>query len=75
MYEHNNSLMYDYFIPFIHFIPVSNVHQFMCYSQFFLENEDLMTSMTKSTKEFYINHYSSKKFWTKLIEKLSIDKC
>ena len=75
MNEHNkNPAILNYFTPFVHYIPVSNVHQFVCYSQFFLENEELMEDVTRSTKAFYIDHYSSEKFWIKLIEKVSAEK-
>ena len=75
MNEHNNNpAILNFFTPFVHYIPVSNVHQFVCYSQFFLENEELMEDITRSTKAFYIDHYSSEKFWIKLIEKISVEK-
>jgi len=55
-----------FLVPFVHYVPVDNVHELVHYSQFLLENENIANEITENALAFYMEHYSSDRFWTRV---------
>ncbi len=62
--EESGDYLSDFFIPWIHFIPVSNSHEVAIYSQFFIQNEIYRQQIVKAAKQFHCSFYSADKFWS-----------
>lgn len=70
LYE-SGSQIDDFFVPFVHYIPVDNVHELVHYSKFLLQNEEIADRIAESALDFYQRHYSSDLFWNKVLEMIS----
>ena len=56
----------EFLVPFIHYVPVDNVHELVHYSRFLLDNEKISESISTAAHSFYKEHYSSTKFWNRV---------
>ena len=56
----------DYLSPFIHYVPVDNVHELVHYSRYLLANEETSERISTAAYSFYMRNYSSTKFWNRL---------
>lgn len=55
--------MSDFFVPFIHYIPVRNIHQSTAFAQYFLKHDDERLRIAEGGREFYMQHYGAARFW------------
>ena len=62
VYE-SGSQIDDYLVPYVHYIPVDNVHDLVHSCRYFLKNEEIRAGMTASAYEYLMENYSSKRFW------------
>lgn len=60
----------EFFVPFIHYVPVTCVDQVISYAQFFLENEEWRSRITDAARSYWDEHYSSKMNWSHICWKL-----
>ena len=60
----------DYLVPYVHYIPVDNVHDLVHFSRYLLKNEEIRAAMTASAYEYWMENYSSKKFWNCVTQRL-----
>ena len=56
----------EFLVPFIHFVPVDNVHELVHYSRFLLDNQKIAENISAAALSFYMEHYSSTKFWNRV---------
>ncbi len=56
----------EFLVPFIHFVPVDNVHELVHYSRFLLDNQNVAKNISAEAFSFYMEHYSSTKFWNRV---------
>jgi hypothetical protein len=61
----------EFFIPFKHYVPVSNLKQAEVFSKFLLENEDIRNKIAEDAEKFYQDHYSSNHFWKHALNRLN----
>lgn len=61
--EEDGSPINDYLVPFVHYVPVANVAQFVCFSQFLAENDEVRSAIARDGWEFWRQHYSGDRFW------------
>jgi spore maturation protein CgeB len=59
-------------VPFIHYVPFSNLHQFVAYSQYFQKHEDRRQEIADAGHDWSQKHFSSKQFWAQLIRRLEL---
>lgn len=71
--EETNNRLERFFVPFVHFVPVSNVHQVVSFTQFFLKHEDYRFRMVNDAHRWMMEHYSSARFWNSLLSTLGDD--
>lgn len=57
----------DFFVPYVHYIPVANIHQFVAFSQFMLKHEEVRHRIVEDARSFHQTHYSSSLFWRELL--------
>ena len=69
VYE-SGSQIDDYLVPYVHYIPVDNVHDLVHFSRYLLKNEEIRAAMTASAYEYWMENYSSKKFWNCVTQRL-----
>ena len=62
VYE-SGSQIDDYLVPFVHYIPVDNVHDLVHSCRYLLNHEEKRAEMANEAYSFLTEHYSSKKFW------------
>lgn len=60
----------DYFQPFIHYVPFSNIHEMICYSQFLLKHEDYKERIVTEAFNWNVAHFSGKLFWRAVFSQL-----
>jgi len=53
----------DYFQPFIHYVPFSNIHEMVCYSQFLLKHKDYRKRIVSEAFNWNSAHFSGQLFW------------
>lgn len=53
----------SFFIPYLHYVPVSNVHEFVTTAQYLRINPEILSRISEEANTFYIENYSSKLFW------------
>jgi len=56
----------DYLVPFVHYVPVDNIHQFVAYSKFLLEDDERRAKIAGEARRFWMEHYSSNRFWRRV---------
>jgi hypothetical protein len=61
--EEDGSAINDYLVPFVHYVPVANVAQFVCFSQFLAENDEVRSAIARDGQAFWREHYSGDRFW------------
>ncbi len=59
-----------YFRPFIHYVPVSNVDQLICFARFFLEAEDWRVRIVDAALDYWREHYASAMMWRSICARL-----
>ena len=69
VYE-SGSQVDDYFVPFVHYIPVDNVHDLVHFCRYLLNNEEKRAEMANEAYSYLIENYSSKKFWDCVTQRL-----
>ena len=57
----------NFLVPFIHYIPVANIHQFVIFAQFFAKHEEYRLRITEAALQFHRSHYSAELFWRALV--------
>ncbi|NBR37106.1 MAG: hypothetical protein EBT80_07080 [Chitinophagales bacterium] len=62
VYE-SGSQIDDYLVPFVHYIPVDNVHELVHACRYLLKNDAQRVEMANKALSFVDTHYSSKDFW------------
>ena len=65
--EQEGTPLFEYFIPYIHYIPVSNIHQVIHYIKFFAKHEHWRQRITQGALDWFMRHYSSACFWNHLV--------
>jgi hypothetical protein len=61
--EEGGSPINDYLVPFVHYVPVANVAQFVCFCQFLAENDEIRSGLAREGGDFWREHYGSDRFW------------
>jgi len=56
-----------YYVPYVHYIPVTNFDQAVAFSQFFIESESWRKIITDAAQDYQKTYYSSDKFWRFLV--------
>jgi len=56
----------DYLVPFVHYIPVANLAQFVAYCRVLVEDEARRDALARSAREFWLEHYASRRFWQRV---------
>jgi len=69
VYE-SGSQIDNYLVPFVHYIPVDNIHELVHFCRFLLDNDEVRAEITNSAHEYLIENYSSKKFWDCVTQRL-----
>ena len=69
VYE-SGSQIDDYLVPFVHYVPVDNVHELVHFCRYLLKHEEKRAEMANEAYLFLIEHYSSKKFWNCITQRL-----
>lgn len=64
----------DYLVPFVHYVPFANMHQFIAMAQFFLSEEEWRKKIATDAYHFWRKYYSSSLFWTTALERLNLSK-
>ncbi len=59
----------DFFIPFVHYVPIANIDQAIAFSMFLLERDDWRKLIAQSALSQWRTHYSSDNFWKMVISK------
>ncbi len=59
-----------YYVPFVHYIPVTNRNEVIIYSQFFTKHEQYRQQITENAFQFYNNNYSQYHYWSYIFQKL-----
>ncbi len=60
----------EYLVPFVHYVPVSNLHQFVATVQFLCEDEPRRAALADQAYRFWKEHYSTTLFWRTAIARL-----
>jgi len=60
----------QFFVPFIHFVPVTNIDQMISFARFFLENEAWRARIVDAARGFWDEHYSTASSWRFICRKL-----
>lgn len=60
----------DYLVPFVHYIPVANISQFVAYCQFLAEDSEARATIAGAGRSFWLANYSSAAFWATVHERL-----
>jgi tetratricopeptide (TPR) repeat protein len=58
------------FIPYIHYVPVTNVHEFICFARFLLAHEDYRRRMSNEAQSFFHSHYRGELFWRAMFARI-----
>lgn len=53
----------DFLTPFIHYVPVANVHQFFRFLQYFKKYPQEAERIVAAAADFYQQHYAMEKYW------------
>lgn len=69
IYE-SGSQIDDYLVPYVHYIPVDNIHELVHFCRYLLKNEEIRAGITASAYEYWMENYSSKKFWNCVTQRL-----
>ena len=69
VYE-SGSQIDDYLVPYVHYIPVDNVHDLVHSCRYLLNHEEKRAEMANEAYSFLTEHYSSKKFWNCVTQRL-----
>jgi Glycosyl transferases group 1 len=72
--EDSGSGLSDFFIPWRHFIPVTNAHEVAIYTQFFTRNEAHRQQIAEEAFSMHQRYYSSKAFWETVLNKLALSR-
>lgn len=59
-------------VPFIHYVPFANVHQFVSYAQFFAKHEDRRLQIVRAAYDWATTHFLPSRFWAAVRHKLAI---
>ena len=62
-----------FFARFIHFVPLANINELICYARFFDENEPWRARITGAALDFWRAHYDGTRLWRYLCVKLLLD--
>ncbi len=62
VYE-SGSQIDEYLVPYVHYIPVDNIHELVHFCRYLLKNEEIRAGMAASAYEYCLENYSSKRFW------------
>lgn len=60
----------DYLVPFVHYVPVANLAQFVSFCQFLAEDDERREYIAQQGHAFWLENYSSKAFWATVNHKL-----
>jgi len=61
----------DYLVPFVHYVPVANITQFVGFCQFLAEDDERRSALARDASDFWREHYSSDGFWRCVAQKCS----
>jgi hypothetical protein len=59
----------DYLVPFVHYVPVANITQFVAFCQFLAEDDERCSALASGASEFWRAHYGSDSFWRYVAQK------
>jgi len=71
--QQNGAPCDQYFVPFVHYIPVTNIDQLIAFSRFFLKNEAWRQKITNAARGFWDQHYATKLNWNFICARLFPD--
>lgn len=60
----------EYLVPFVHYVPVANLAQFVSFCQFLAEDDERREYIAQQGRAFWVENYSSKAFWATVNHKL-----
>lgn len=63
----------EFFTPYKHYIPVSNLTQAINFANYLLANEHVRSSIANEALNFFNENYHSNLFWKFLLQKISLD--
>jgi len=58
----------DYLVPFVHYIPVANLAQFVAYCKVLVEDNERRDAIAQTAREFWLEHYASRRFWQRVAQ-------
>jgi hypothetical protein len=61
--QQNGAPCDDHFVPFVHYVPVTNIDQMIAFSRFFLKHETWRQKITNAAREFWDQHYATRLNW------------
>ena len=59
----------DYLVPFVHYVPVANIAQFVSFCQFLAEDDERRSALARDGSDFWREHYGSDGFWRCVAQK------
>ena len=70
LFEEVGSAIADFFVPFKHYIPFSNLHQLKAYIQYFSYHEEDRIEIVTAAKAHYFKYMQSQNFWAAICHRL-----
>jgi len=61
-----------FFLPYRHYIPVSNIHEFVITAQFLRINPEILVRISEEAYTYYMQNYSSKLFWNYIASRMNV---
>jgi hypothetical protein len=59
-----------FFQPYLHYIPVKNIHEFVKSAQYLKLNTERLKTISTEAYEYYMENYSSKLFWNYIASRI-----
>lgn len=63
----------EYFAPYVHYLPFSNTHEMVCFSQYMLKHEHVRARMVEASASWRKSHFSGSIFWGAVMNGLKVD--
>ncbi len=70
--QEHGAPIHDYMVPFVHYVPFANMHQFIAMAQFFLSEENWRQKIAVDAHRFLREHYSTALFWKAALGRLNL---
>jgi len=61
-----------FFVPYRHYIPVSNIHEFVINAQFLRISPEILARISEQAYTYFMDNYSSKLFWNYIASRMNV---